>query len=289
MNGSAVSHQSKGRFVTLKSKDQTEIFAEARGDASKPAVVFIHGFSMSLIVWDTIFDDAKWVEQFYLVRYDVRGHGHSGKPTDDASWASERLAEDFFAVAEHYKLAKPFVVGWSLGGTYITDILAAKPPTYLSGIVYINAVPAMGAIMASCGTAQVLATLPSLMQFENVNAFQENAIRFVSLIAARMPYRLHLACLGGFLAQPRAVTIALLSRTHDTNGLLKAGKEANLPLLVIIGEKDEAINWEGTMSAVEGWKDLKVVRYADGDHMPWLAHPNQLRDEISDWIKTKVN
>ena len=67
MDGSAISTQFEGQFITLKSKDQTEIYGEARGDPSKPAVVFIHGFSMSLIVWDTIFNDAKWTEQFYLV------------------------------------------------------------------------------------------------------------------------------------------------------------------------------------------------------------------------------
>ena len=134
-----------------------------------------------------------------------------------------------------------------------------------------------------------MATLPSLMQFENVNAFQEDAIRFVSMIAAKMPYHLHFACLGSFLAQPRAVTIALLSRTNDSTGLLEAGKEGKLPLLVVIGEKDEAINWEGTLSAIEGWKDLKVVRYVDGDHMPWLAYPDQLRNDISAWMKTKLN
>ncbi|KAL0570128.1 hypothetical protein V5O48_011833 [Marasmius crinis-equi] len=314
MNPSAISAtQSEERFLTIMSKDQTEIYAEARGDASKPAVVFIHGFSMSLIVWESIFEDPKWLAQFYLVRYDIRGHGRSGKPTDEASWASERLAEDFFAVVEQFNLNKPFVVGWSLGGTYITDILSVKPASYLSGIVYINAVPAMGAVVAACGTgkyskftedhemysfslklpylyvAQVLATLPPLMQFTDVNDYQENALKFVSMIAAKMPYHLYLACLGSFIAQPRASTIAMLSRSNDITGLLKAGREENLPLLVIISEKDQAINWEGTLNAIEGWKDLKVVRYAEGDHMPWLAYPDSLRDEISGWVKDRLD
>jgi pimeloyl-ACP methyl ester carboxylesterase len=46
------------------------------------------------------------------VRYDVRGHGRSGKPSDVAAWESKRLAEDFDAVVEAFKLDKPFVLGW---------------------------------------------------------------------------------------------------------------------------------------------------------------------------------
>jgi pimeloyl-ACP methyl ester carboxylesterase len=49
---------------------------------------------------------------FTEVRYDVRGHGRSSKPTDEASWESKRLAEDFDVVIEAFKLDKPFVLGW---------------------------------------------------------------------------------------------------------------------------------------------------------------------------------
>lgn len=46
------------------------------------------------------------------IKYDVRGHGRSDKPTDKASWKSKRLAEDFDAVVQAFKVVKPFVIGW---------------------------------------------------------------------------------------------------------------------------------------------------------------------------------
>lgn len=46
------------------------------------------------------------------MRYDTRGHGRSGKPDDEASWESERLADDFDAVITGFNIVKPFVVGW---------------------------------------------------------------------------------------------------------------------------------------------------------------------------------
>lgn len=51
----------------LRSKDKTEIYADAVGDPSKQAIVFIHGFSLSGIVFDNIFADPNYIENFYLV------------------------------------------------------------------------------------------------------------------------------------------------------------------------------------------------------------------------------
>lgn len=51
----------------LVSADGTEVYADAVGDPAKPAVVFIHGFSLSTIVFDTIFNDQLWIDQVYLV------------------------------------------------------------------------------------------------------------------------------------------------------------------------------------------------------------------------------
>jgi pimeloyl-ACP methyl ester carboxylesterase len=114
--------------MILQSVDGTAIYAEAVGDPSKPALVFIHGFSMSCIAFDAIFADQQWNSAAYLVRhpipflpitadlikvrFDLRGHGRSGRPVDEESWESKRLAEDFAAVVDGFKLNKPFVLGW---------------------------------------------------------------------------------------------------------------------------------------------------------------------------------
>ena len=115
-------------YVT--SADGTRIYTEAVGDPTKPAVIFIHGFQLSSVAFDPIFDDPKWTDKLYLVcqlglctcyaltlgsrqiRYDTRGHGRSDKPTDDVYWTSNRLAEDFDAVMQKHKAVRPFVAGW---------------------------------------------------------------------------------------------------------------------------------------------------------------------------------
>lgn len=51
----------------LFSSDNNEVYAECVGDHSKPHLVFVHGFTLSGAVFDKIFYDAKYQEEYYLV------------------------------------------------------------------------------------------------------------------------------------------------------------------------------------------------------------------------------
>ncbi|KAF4588256.1 hypothetical protein EYR38_010223 [Pleurotus pulmonarius] len=265
------------------SADGTEIYANAVGDPSQPALVFLHGFSTSTLVFDAIFDSPKWSSQLYLVRYDMRGHGRSGKPVDEASWESRRLCDDFDAVLQAFNVQKPIVVGWSLGATNITDILSFHPPSYLAGIIYVSALPYMGPVMAKVGTPDILGCLPALMQMTDVDAFQNAAISFIDRLSSSMSHNLRQACLGNYMVQPRAVTLRLLTRVQSEVGLLEAGRNGGLPMLAVISKKDQVVFGEETLKAVDGWKNLHVEELDNGDHMPWLSEEVAFRDAVLSW------
>jgi pimeloyl-ACP methyl ester carboxylesterase len=57
--------------------------------------------------------------------------------------------------------------------------------------------------------------------------------------------------------------------------LLKAGREAGLPMLSVHGAKDRIIVREAVLNAVEGWKKLTVVDIADAQHFVWLRYVTQ--------------
>ena len=97
-------------FVT--SPDGIKIWAEAVGDASKPAVVFIHGFGFTTLAFDKQFCDPNLLAHLYLIRYEVRGHGRSDKPEVAEAYESIRFAEDFRAVCDTFGARRPFVLGW---------------------------------------------------------------------------------------------------------------------------------------------------------------------------------
>ena len=109
----------------LISPDGTLVYAEAVGMPSNPHLVFLHGFSLSTVVFDSIFHNTRYADAFYLVRYDIRGHGRSGKPKNPEAYASQRFAQDYATVANAFELKRPIFVGWSWGSTQQEHLLYA--------------------------------------------------------------------------------------------------------------------------------------------------------------------
>jgi hypothetical protein len=48
----------------------------------------------------------------FQVRYDMRGHGRSGKPSEMEGYASKLYADDFAAVCAAFEVKRPVVVPW---------------------------------------------------------------------------------------------------------------------------------------------------------------------------------
>ena len=108
----ADSDTSPERTRMLTSPDGTPIWAESAGDTTRPALVFVHGLSCTALGWDKQFADPAMQRAFHLVRYEMRGHGRSGKPLEAKDYTSARIAEDFKTVCDAFGVAKPVLVGW---------------------------------------------------------------------------------------------------------------------------------------------------------------------------------
>jgi len=278
---------------TLRSADGTPIHAEALGDRTKPSVVFIHGFSMSSMVWSDIFSDPLWSDEVYLVAYDGRGHGRSGKPEDEAAWTSKRIAEDFDAVVDGFGLNRPFVAAWSFGGVNMADILSLHPHSYISGAILISGFPYISSLATVC-KPYGLTLIPPLTATDSVPNFQDAAIKFITSLTSppyRMPHPLRQAALGDIMVQPRICSARILTRTQDEKGFLSAG-EKGLPLLIINGKEDLLVNGEANAKACregsgrkKGWKDLKVVVLDNVGHTPFLENPELFRKEVLDFVR----
>ncbi|KAJ6484079.1 Alpha/Beta hydrolase protein [Mycena sanguinolenta] len=279
-----VSAVAPGRFVT--SADGTQIFAEARGNPLKPAVVFIHGFGLGAMAFDEIFDDPLNTQ----VRYDTRGHGRSDKPTVAAAWVSQRLAEDFDAVVQSYALIKPFVLAWSIGGTirtHVADILSFHPANYVSGIIFDAAVPYTD-VLFNVTTPAAQALVPGLLQTTNVTQFQVGYIDFINLCHPALDWDFYLACLGDGVVQPRAAAELIVARTQNSTGLLQAGTTEGLPLLTIFGGADQLIIQQAVLDALAGWQNLTVVTLPGAEHFTWISRPVLFRAAVLNWINQIV-
>ncbi len=66
--------------LIVSSSDGTEIFATAAGNPLKPSMVFVHGFALSGIVFDGLFENRLLLGDFYLVGHPAPSTGGSLYP-----------------------------------------------------------------------------------------------------------------------------------------------------------------------------------------------------------------
>ncbi|KAF9447133.1 alpha/beta-hydrolase [Macrolepiota fuliginosa MF-IS2] len=253
----------------LVSADGTQIYVNAVGDPSKQAIVFIHGIVWSLMAFDDIFCDPDWTSRLYLVRYDVRGHGRSGKPSADEGWASERFAEDFGAVVDAFKLEKPIVAGWSLGATHLVDILSAYPVDYLRGIINISGITYIDdTVLDRFGTPGSLEWIGQMAGSPNVEEFQAGAVNFIDGCCRTLPYEVRRACLGNIMTQPQSIILRSLTRKQNVETFGNVGRTM-LPCLVIYGDSDELIAVHKLPEYHKEWRNVTVEVVEGGSHVPW--------------------
>jgi pimeloyl-ACP methyl ester carboxylesterase len=99
-----------------------------------PAIVLLHGWTMSHQVWDRQVRELG--SRYRLILPDLRGHGDSDKPV--GAYDPERHAADIVALLDHLGLDRAIVVGWSFGGMTALQ-LACSHPHRVAKLVLINA------------------------------------------------------------------------------------------------------------------------------------------------------
>ncbi|THH06994.1 hypothetical protein EW146_g9449 [Bondarzewia mesenterica] len=276
--------------MLLTSKDGTHVYADVAGNPSKPAIVFLHGLSLSSIVFDSLFSNPKLLDRYYLVRYDMRGHGRSGKPTNPKGYLSARFAEDYATVAAAFNLKKALFVGWSLGATAVCDIASHLPSDTLGGIVYLNALPYIGPIMGRIGTQVILGFQPGLITNDDVNLSLSTIVDFIESLFVKpdaVPFALKCSWMGCAVLQSPKVRALLLTRSQDPSDLFKLGAEG-LPLLVLSGTVDSQVKGDVVVKEMqEQFKNVDFNMIEGGGHALFYEFPDQVINSI-DSFASKV-
>lgn len=96
-------------------------------------VILIHGLHSSFDMnWKLPGTVKLLAEKYKVIGFDVRGHGRSGKPQDEASYGLQMM-EDVTRLMDHLKIEKAHVVGYSMGGMIALKFIAKHPDRVLSG------------------------------------------------------------------------------------------------------------------------------------------------------------
>lgn len=126
--------------LSARTSDGLTLAVTTQGDPRAPEILFIHGIRQSGLSWQRQFD-APELAGFRLVRFDLRGHGDSDKPSSLKAYSDlGQWGDDVAAVIEATNLRRPVLVGWSLGGAVTGGYLMRHGGQRLAGINLVDAV-----------------------------------------------------------------------------------------------------------------------------------------------------
>ncbi|KAJ3710290.1 Alpha/Beta hydrolase protein [Lentinula raphanica] len=268
----------------VKSSDGCMIYAEATGNSHNPHVVLIHGMTFCGALFDDMCSLPQTLEKLYIVRYDLRGHGRSGKPETVESHSSKLYADDFMAVASEFGLKTPVLAGWSFGGQVAIDLAANISPLPISGVFYINSTS-----IKSVSGRPIMRDIMSLEANVATSAQALTLMRKVCFGAPSVPpLSFYEDCFmaGIQVMQPYDARQVALRRNKNPVPYLEALREGKIGVFVCYGEADQML--DGTILRKEMQETAKYVdieAIEGGSHVVFMQFPKTVANLLIAYVQ----
>lgn len=255
------------------------------GNPVSPAILFIHGIGQSHYSFVRQLN-SDLADDFFLVSFDLRGHGASGKPWTADSYSEPRQwAEDVAAVIAATDAQQPVVVAWSYGTLVIMDFVREFG---IEGLAGINLTGSLGALKPF---RMPTSDDPNAAEFAEIRKLQLSAYLIDNirandgvtkwLTAAPLPDHEYQLFQKIGLMVPAYARRAMVSRKFDNQDLQA---ELTLPLLLSVGEKDNpSLLIDGTeMAAI--YDNVSLSEYKGSGHSVFIEDPQRFNAELRQFV-----
>ncbi|RJO78468.1 alpha/beta fold hydrolase [Nocardia panacis] len=242
------------------------IHVTSSGAPAADAVVLVHGLAGSTAWWDAVLPA---LQDRYVVRIDLLGHGKSAKP--DGGYSMAEQARRVGVVLDRLGVRHAVVVGHSTGG-YVATALAEQRHDLVTALALIDTGPRLDAFTDN-GPAGDLLLNPAIGQplwplLPNV------AIRYSLSSAFTRDVRIP----DQIVADVRAMTYRSLTATSNaSDAYLRERSEPDrvadlgLPTMVVFGARDR--RW--SPASFEDYRRVPRIRIEplDCGHTPMIEEP----------------
>jgi pimeloyl-ACP methyl ester carboxylesterase len=297
---------SENNYLALNDRNGTanglRLHYATAGDASKPVMLFLHGFPQAWFVWEKLM--AHFSDLYFCVAPDLRGFNKSSKPLGVKAYAAKAIVGDVLQLIAHVSREPVTLVAHDWGGAIAWN-LAVQHPQVIKKLVAINSphpipfardmrpggaqVEASAYMdwLAQAGSEAALAKNDySLLEGFFGGMGQDGANWFTPAVRARYHAMWRNASdsaehpdfhpLTGSVNYYRATPLTPAKVAANDIVLNPVDWQVNLPTRVVWGEKDIALPpnlLDGLDACIP---DLSVVRVPQGNH--WLidAYPDDV-------------
>ena len=259
------------------------------GDPKNPGILLVHGIGQSHYSFKKQLD-SNLSEDYYLVSFDLRGHGGSGKPWDPQAYSAPEIwSGDVLAVMQAMGLKKPVMVAWSYGTFVAMDFIRVAGQEELAGLVLTGG---LGGIVPFSGPppdeelAKKFAHLREMQMSHNPadNLSASNGmVDYLTESPIAEDDRNVFRAVG--LMFPAYARSAMLSRDLKNEDLLE---NLNIPVLMGLGEHDLSAQGDGASSIPVRKANFKLSIYTNAGHSVFYEQPEQFNNELRAFAKDTV-
>lgn len=268
----------------MKINGQRVAYLESPADHSAGdtrTVIFVHGNSSSARTWRPLLA-GQFGRRFRCVALDLPGHGQSEPAGDPADYSLPGYAATLTGLVRELDLARPVLVGWSLGGQIVMEAAPQLPDA--AGFVIFGAPP----VASPEQMAEAFRPNPAVMGA----LFSEHVSESEARLAA-----------AGFIAPGSSLdTSEFVADILATDGVARTGLGASAgagrftdeiavvsalrqPLAVVHGADEQLVNLDylRKLTIPTLWRgEIQVL--AGVGHAPHQEAPQQFADLLSEFL-----
>lgn len=242
---------------------------------SGPVVLFLHGFPLSLHMWD---GQEALAPRYRVVRFDARGFG--GSDVGDAMLTMARIADDAAVLIERLRLGPVVLVGCSMGG-YAALSFAQKHASLLRGLVLVDTRAGADSPEARKGRGDLAAKVMKEGAQAALDAFLPKLVGETTKTSrADVIAKLKDMILK---TSPQGISDGLhgLATRQDATPLLR---EITVPTLVICGEEDVITPRPEAEILQRGIKGAELVMIPKSGHLTAMETPDAFNQALAGFL-----
>ncbi len=240
-------------------------------------LLLIHGFTGNLRNWTL--QAPVLTRDFRMISLDLRGHGHSEKPTRPEDYSLELMADDVWGLLQHLAIDGCYLIGHSMGGM-VAQHLALAHPEPVRALVLVDTAAEVNSAMRT----QDGARLVEIARAQGMEAVFEEQLR-INPMADQIRGQPQLLGLWRqqFLLTSREAYIYCARAIVRRESLLDKLHAIEAPTLIICGENDDPlVEASRRMHERIAGSELEVIRGAG--HTPQIENAPEFNRVLSEFI-----
>lgn len=252
------------------------VFYHTYGIESGQPVVFLHGYLESSEIWNNIAELLS--DEYYIITLDIPGHGASNVPDREGSMPA--MAEAVFTIMDHLGIKRYHLIGHSMGGYLLLQLVHENPDSILSAIlVHSNCFADSEEkkinrdreiLMVREGKKELIVNtnIPRLYANNNLGKMSDK-IEWSKQLARQTNDKGIIFALEAMKGRP------------DRSKILKEGR---IPFLLIGGRNDNLIPFE-KMEEMKGLSHgIKLECLENSGHMGFFEEPDKTLNAIRNFL-----